>query len=85
MAVEAEVLRLPSSFAKSAQDQSGSLRMTTQPWAALHGEDDAELGFATGHAVPGFVDFVQREFFDHGAAAGVLGEAEGVFRVDGTS
>jgi hypothetical protein len=60
--------------------------MTTQPLAALHGEDDAELGFATGHAVVGFVDFVQVEFFDHGAAdAGVLGEAECVFRVDGTS
>ena len=51
----------------------------------LHGEDDAELGFATGHAVVGIVDFVQGEFFDHGTDAGVLGEAEGVFRVDGTS
>jgi len=34
------------------------------------------LGFATSHAVLGFVDFVQGEFFDHGADAGVLGEAE---------
>ena len=47
----------------------------------LHGEDDAELGFAAGHAVVGFVDFFEREFFDHGLDAGVGGEAQGVFGV----
>jgi hypothetical protein len=50
---------------------------------SLHGEDDTELGFTAGHAVVGFVDFVQGEFFDHGADAGVLSEAEGVFGVGG--
>ena len=49
----------------------------------LQGEDDAELGFATGHAGVGFVDFCERELFDHGADAGKFGETQSVFGIGG--
>ncbi len=55
------------------------------PEVALHGEDDAELGFAAHHARVGFVDTIEREFFDHGADAGLLGEAQGVFGIGGNA
>src|SRR5260370_36625867 len=38
-----------------------SLRMTTQPLFASHGEDDAELGFAAHHAGEGIVHAINRE------------------------
>ena len=38
-----------------------------------HGEDDAEVGFAAGHASVSFVDLGEWELFDHGADAGKLG------------
>ena len=35
-----------------------------------HGQDDAELGLAAGHAGVGFAHFFEGEFFDHGAHPG---------------
>ena len=49
----------------------------------LHGENDAELGFAAVHAGISFVHFGERELFDHGADAGEFGKAQSVFRVRG--
>ena len=51
--------------------------------AQLHGEDDAELGFAAGHARVSFVHFGERELFDHRAYAREFGEPQSVFGIRG--